>query len=183
MRLTMTTHTNPRMQTTTTIANPEHFRAEIGKRLDSIIQNEVISTNVELGIFNYVIRDATARKITRRWNCELFVTLYMNHLKSIMMNLTPHWVEQLNAKLITPHHFASMTHQELCPDKWAHIIDKKIKRDKCKYEIDMEASTTLFTCKKCKQNKCTYYQMQTRSADEPMTVFVSCLNCSARWRC
>jgi transcription elongation factor S-II len=25
--------------------------------------------------------------------------------------------------------------------------------------------------------------MQTRSADEPMTVFVSCHNCSASWKC
>jgi transcription elongation factor S-II len=31
-------------------------------------------------------------------------------------------------------------------------------------------------CPKCKNKKCTYYQMQTRSADEPMTTFLTCLN-------
>jgi DNA-directed RNA polymerase subunit M/transcription elongation factor TFIIS len=40
-----------------------------------------------------------------------------------------------------------------------------------------------FKCSKCKSQKTTYYQMQTRSADEPMTTFVTCLNCSKRWKC
>lgn len=45
-----------------------------------------------------------------------------------------------------------------------------------------EASTDAFKCGKCKQRKCTYYQLQTRSADEPMTTFVTCVNCDNRWK-
>ena len=45
-----------------------------------------------------------------------------------------------------------------------------------------KATTDQFQCGKCRQRKCTYYQMQTRSADEPMTTFVSCLNCGNRWK-
>ena len=37
--------------------------------------------------------------------------------------------------------------------------------------------------KSCGKNKCTYYELQTRSADEPMTTFVSCLNCGNHWKC
>ena len=44
------------------------------------------------------------------------------------------------------------------------------------------ATTDQFRCGKCRQYKCTYYQMQTRSADEPMTTFVQCVNCGNRWR-
>jgi len=33
-----------------------------------------------------------------------------------------------------------------------------------------QAETTAFKCGKCGQSKARYYQMQTRSADEPMTV-------------
>lgn len=44
------------------------------------------------------------------------------------------------------------------------------------------ATTDQFRCGKCRQRKCTYYQMQTRSADEPMTTFVQCVNCGNRWR-
>ena len=39
-----------------------------------------------------------------------------------------------------------------------------------------------FVCRKCKGTKCSHYSMQTRSSDEPMTVFVCCLTCGKRWR-
>jgi transcription elongation factor S-II len=42
---------------------------------------------------------------------------------------------------------------------------------------------SLFTCGRCKSIKTTSTQKQTRSADEPMTVFVLCLNCGKRWKC
>lgn len=47
----------------------------------------------------------------------------------------------------------------------------------------MEASTDQFLCGKCKNRKTTYYQLQTRSADEPMTTFVTCTVCGNRWVC
>ena len=40
-----------------------------------------------------------------------------------------------------------------------------------------------FQCRKCKSTKCTHYALQTRSSDEPMTVFVCCLGCGNQWRC
>ncbi|CAL1152289.1 unnamed protein product [Cladocopium goreaui] len=45
-----------------------------------------------------------------------------------------------------------------------------------------QPTTGMFTCGKCKGNKTTYFQMQTRSSDEPMTTFVTCLTCSNRWK-
>ena len=45
-----------------------------------------------------------------------------------------------------------------------------------------QESTDQFKCGKCGQRKCTYYQMQTRSADEPMTTFVTCTVCNNRWK-
>ena len=62
------------------------------------------------------------------------------------------------------------------------LINSKIK-DENKFSPKIEASTDDFTCHKCKSKKCSYYQLQTRSADEPMTTFVTCLNCNARWKC
>jgi DNA-directed RNA polymerase subunit M/transcription elongation factor TFIIS len=75
-----------------------------------------------------------------------------------------------------------MTHQELNPEHWKEYIERKIKRDSSKYTTNIEASTDMFTCKKCKSKKCTYYELQTRSADEPTTVFITCLDCGKHWK-
>ncbi|RIA91472.1 transcription factor S-II, central domain-containing protein [Glomus cerebriforme] len=45
-----------------------------------------------------------------------------------------------------------------------------------------QAETNMFRCGKCGQRKTTYFQMQTRSADEPMTTFVTCTVCNNRWK-
>jgi transcription elongation factor S-II len=49
--------------------------------------------------------------------------------------------------------------------------------------IPQAASTDQFRCGRCGQRACTYFQMQTRSADEPMTTFVTCMHCGNRWKC
>ncbi|OAG31876.1 transcription elongation factor S-II [Nematocida displodere] len=45
-----------------------------------------------------------------------------------------------------------------------------------------EAETEMFFCTNCRQKKCIYRQLQTRSADEPMTTFVSCVSCGNKWK-
>jgi transcription elongation factor S-II len=69
---------------------------------------------------------------------------------------------------------AFMTPQELKPEKWETI---KKKRELCEYKKNNMASTDLYQCKKCKERKCQVRQLQTRGADEPITNFVTCLNC------
>ena len=44
------------------------------------------------------------------------------------------------------------------------------------------SDTDMFTCGRCKQKKCTYSQLQTRSCDEPMTTFVTCTVCGNIWK-
>ena len=50
------------------------------------------------------------------------------------------------------------------------------------YEDKQESMTDQFKCARCKQRKCTYYELQTRSADEGMTIFITCIICGHRWR-
>ena len=76
-----------------------------------------------------------------------------------------------------------MTHIEIYPDIWNELIENKKKVDENKFNGNITATTDNFTCYKCKSQKCSYYQLQTRSADEPMTTYVDCLNCGNRWKC
>ncbi|XP_075663471.1 transcription elongation factor TFIIS-like [Castanea sativa] len=59
---------------------------------------------------------------------------------------------------------------------------KTLKR--CVHDANEEdkATTDMFQCSRCRERKCTYYQLQTRSADEPMTTYVTCVKCSKRWK-
>jgi transcription elongation factor S-II len=69
-------------------------------------------------------------------------------------------------------------------DKLYPKIYKEIKKRK-KYKEDKlknQAFTNAFPCRRCGAKKATFYQMQTRSADEPMTTFIKCLNCGNKWK-
>lgn len=165
-----------------TIENADNFRANIRKKINEKLKNEKASLNLERGIYNYTLKESDTRKIIKKWDNPFFVQIYLSHLKSILINLTDKWIETINNGDIQPHKLAFMTHQELNHDRWKEMIEAKSVRDANKFETNVAASTDTFTCRKCKNNKCTYYQMQTRSADEPMTVYISCTICGNRWK-
>jgi transcription elongation factor S-II len=165
------------------IDNSELFRTNIKNKINQLLKNEKHSSNLEKGIFNYAIKEADQCKIIKKWDNKHFIRIYVDRLRTIMMNLHEDIIKNITDETVKPHVVAFMTHQELLPDKWTGLIDAKIKRDKNKFETNMSASTNTFTCRKCKQNKCTYYELQTRSSDESMTIFCNCLTCGNRWKC
>ena len=164
------------------IEKPEIFRSNIRQKIDGVLKNEKNSSNLEKGIFNYALKEADQRKIVKKWDNKYFVQIYVDRLRSIYKNLNPKIIAQIDDGSIKVHTVAFMNHQELCPEKWDELITLKSKRDQNKFETNIEASTDTFTCRKCKQNKCTYMGVQTRSADEAMTIFVTCVSCGNRWK-
>lgn len=166
------------------IHSPETFRANIRKKLGNILGcEEIIVVNLEKGIFNYAIKEANNKKIVKKWENKAFAQIYVDKLRTIYMNLkNPELLQNIRNGEIVPQSIAFMTHQELNPSLWKILIDQKIKRDASKFTTNIQASTDMFTCKKCKSKKCTYYELQTRSADEPATIFVTCLDCGKHWK-
>jgi len=140
-----------------------------------------VGINLEKSVFNYAIQEARRRKIIKKWENPLFFHIYMDRLRTIFSNL----------RIILPHilsneiqiqQLTNMTHQEINPERWRVLIEQKVKRDALKYTNNIEASTDMFTCRKCRSKKCTYYELQTRSADEPASIFVTCLDCGKHWK-
>ncbi|OII72795.1 transcription elongation factor TFIIS [Cryptosporidium ubiquitum] len=116
---------------------------------------------------------------------------YNLQLKTIKWNLSDLKNPELNSKLyvgkITPEEIARMQSREMASDAKQKEREKHKQEslEACQSDWDLRnliQKEGQFTCGKCKTNKTTYYQMQTRSADEPMTTFVRCLNCGNRWK-
>lgn len=173
------------------IRDPNEFRIKLRTKLAVLLDLDVnsdthlkITANLEKGVFNYAIQESNFRKIVKKWENTAFSQLYVDRMRTIYTNL------KLNAELkrqvvsseIAPQTLAFMTHQEMNPDHWATMIETLMKRNASKFTDNTEASTDMFTCRKCKGKRCTYYEMQTRSADEPATIFVTCLDCKNHWR-
>jgi transcription elongation factor S-II len=165
------------------IQNSENFRENVANKLTLILNNHKNSINLEKGIYNSALAEADSKNIVKKWDNNSFLTLYINKLRSVYFNLNSDLIRQIDEKKIRPHEIAFMSHQQLRPSRWKELIELKKLRDDNLYSPKIEASTDNFTCYKCKSKKCTFYQLQTRSADEPMTTFVTCLDCSNRWKC
>lgn len=165
------------------IENPEKFRENIRKKINERLNDDVASTNLEKGIFNYALKEADQRKVVKKWDNKFFIQIYVSHLRSILSNLNDKLIEDVKNGTIQSHTIAFMTHQELNYEHWAELIKAKSERDKNKFETKIAASTDTFTCRKCKGKNCTYYLQQTKSADEPMTCYVSCIDCGNKWKC
>ena len=105
------------------IDNPEQFRSNIRKKLGDIFEQEKDAINLEKGIHNWSVKEADNKKIIKKWDNPAFVQLYLDHLRSIYINLqNTNLVTMVNNGDIKSQSIAFMTHQEICPDKWAELI-------------------------------------------------------------
>ena len=149
-----------------------------------------IAIKIEKGIYNNIIKYCNAKGILKKWENSFFKKLYVHKVISIYVNLdltsyvkNTRFIERLRSKEFKPYEIAEMEPSQIFPENWKKIYDEKEKRDKYLYEVNKDMATDMFTCGRCKKKECSYYQLQTRSADEPMTTFVTCLNCGKRWKC
>lgn len=113
---------------------------------------------------------------------------YRNRLRTLTMNLrnrkNPELRERVVGGAIAAKAFITMTPSEMAPDALKQEIEKLKKQNlfDAQGATEKRAVTDRFTCGKCKHKKVSYYQMQTRSADEPLTTFCTCENCGNRWK-
>jgi transcription elongation factor S-II len=88
---------------------------------------------------------------------------------------------------MTPEQLCAKRPQELANDDLKKAIEKARKD-----ALDLAAQnvlakekmtgSTVYKCSKCGKRDTSFYQLQTRSADEPMTTFITCNNCGHKWK-
>ena len=113
---------------------------------------------------------------------------YKNRIRSRIANLkdpkNPKLKEQVLIGKITAEQLAVMTADDMASDELKQLREKFTLEaiDDHKMAVQTGCKSSLLKCGKCKKSNCGYKEMQTRSADEPMTVFAFCFDCGHRWK-
>lgn len=113
---------------------------------------------------------------------------YKNRIRSRVSNLKDSKNPSLRLNVLSgaiePERIARMTAEEMASDDMKQLRQKLTKEAINDHQMAVTGGTKtdLLKCGKCKKSNCTYNQVQTRSADEPMTTFVFCNECGHRWK-
>ena len=139
------------------------------------VREKFESEEIEKAILNRCIHDAQKWFVDIDWTNTVFVDIY----RSRAVSLYPY--RELAATMDVTK-FVDSTLVDLNPKRWKEMIQSVIDKKKAMYSKKSTASIFLH-CSSCKKKtRCDFYQLQTRSADEPMTTFVTCLECDKKWK-
>jgi DNA-directed RNA polymerase subunit M/transcription elongation factor TFIIS len=184
------------------------LRARTVQEIDALLQIHVdsetlgaertrdlrIAENMEKGIFNYAVLQSTLKNHRRSWIDFAFYNTYVDKFISLYSVLDPEsYVNQKDStrdrilrkivsEEILPHEIVFMRSHEIFPERWTSVMEESKRSITSLFHQDTPSFSTQIRCGKCKQKKCTYYQLQTRSADEGATTFFCCHSCSYKWK-
>jgi len=144
---------------------------------------------LEMGIYNAALSEATRRLVPLTWEHENFRWIYTMIAKRTVSNFDPasyvkneSLMERWRDGEFTLDALGHWPSYDLKPTHWTGLKDQQFRREKRILEGNLAMATDRFRCSQCKKKMCSYYELQTRSADEPMTIFISCLNCGKNWK-
>jgi transcription elongation factor S-II len=161
------------------------FIEKLSKFLDLEV-DDVNLINIEKGVFNNAVKYCKNYNLPLKWTTKEFIREYSSNARKILANISyTRNYKQFKQNILDGKYeyydIVNLTHEQMDPEYWASIkinnMNKHISSSK------EEVADGIFTCNACKSKKTVYYQMQTRSADEPMTTYVTCTNCNKKWKC
>ena len=158
------------------------------QKLNLIINDKNICENIEKSIYNYASEQCKNKNIQPNIDNQIFLRIYVNKLMSIYNNLDKNsyiknesFHDEVIDGSINLEQIAFLSPQEINKKHWKKYIDKQSAVDEFLYSRSAGIRTQEYKCGRCKEHNCSYYQMQVRCSDEPMTTFINCLNCGNSW--
>ena len=151
-----------------------NYREHCKEQISTVVPTEKNVINIEKSIYNKTLSLATSYNIEKNWSNKIFQHIYKQKYVSVMIDLQNkdnNLIEKIESKEILSKNIALLSSEDIYPENWKHIEF-----------VDDNVEDGIFQCKKCKSRKTTYYSLQTRSADEPMTNFITCIECKNRWK-
>lgn len=144
---------------------------------------------LESCIFVATLEEAAKKHIFAHWKNPLFTEIHNYRQYKLFSNLHPQspvknkrLLKRVQDGELTMMDLARLEDIELYPENWKRLQDLQLVREQKILEGKAAAATDMFKCGRCGKRETTYYEMQTRSADEPMTIFITCVNCGKKWK-
>lgn len=167
---------------------------ETRERVRAHLQNDAGLTQVEaldaeIGVFNWALEMAEKKSVAKSWKQPSFAAIYAFKASSVVANFDANsfvenreLVDRMRRGEFAPHEVAFMTPQQVFPERWRLIKESKEQKDEYVYNEKQAAMTDQYKCGKCKYRECVYREVQLRSCDEPVSLFITCLKCGNAWR-
>ena len=160
-----------------------------------VISSLEMSMNIEDGVLKRTTRAFNRMNVSldnkNYWSPSFdnnhFIRRYKNNaynLLYVMKQPNSRVIERLVNNELNDKELACLHPSIIWTDGPYAQTEKELKEKEMIEEMSSQqiAPKGMFKCGKCKSDKTSYYQMQTRSADEPMTTFVRCIDCGKRWK-
>ena len=187
-------------------------RLKVANLLESLIDDPNKVTNLEKSILNSAIKLSNSKnapktivsklnkqnnidfekidfgrtRIKKSFENKYFCNIYKAQARKVIYNLrnVPGLQEKINTGEIECTELPFLKPEEIHPERWHDLFEKRSKKERANLDLENvdNMASGLFTCNKCKSDKTQFYSLQTRSADEPMTHYVTCLNCGKKWK-
>lgn len=166
------------------IINSSHMldRDKCVYEFNKILHDIDLSVGLENGIFEAMLLYITLNELGNHYISSIYYDKYNEIL--ININDDPQIKNRtlkstLLDKKIDPRYIAFMSPSQYHPQKWEEITKKNTIREQKENNI---STSDIYKCSKCGKSKCIIRQEQTRSADEPSTIYVHCLNCGKTFK-
>ena len=167
------------------------IRQKVIENFNELLENNELSNQLEESLLHVISDQAIKENMDIDWSNRVFWNMYRSKAITLYENLkgigsyvqnNEDWITKIKKGEISIRDFAELSAVELCPKRWKDALEKQLENEK-KLQSKNNTASIFMWCSGCKKkSKCDYYQMQTRSADEPMTTFMTCLECDRRWK-
>jgi len=159
---------------------PKTEREKTVKLFETFFENK-ISSEIEEGCYHFSSQLCSHNKDYQK----MFYGIYKENVKNLIYNLQSQnrTINDLILKIyegkFNPYNLAFLRPEELDEDKWMKVI---LRKNTTQQKLNNLPTIEWKTCRSCLGKEYFFYQLQTRSADEPITNFYICKKCNKTYR-
>ena len=169
------------------VSTPAEIRTKAVGMLDAVVGDIHTAKLLEKATWNHAVAFCKRKDQPLNWDNSAFRYAYTQKVLGVryVARERPEVFEKFKELDPTLKEFVNAKPHELWPERWSQAFEdaaRKALRFTDASAMDPKLMPDGILKCRCGSMKTSYYEMQTRSADEPMTVFAKCHTCGKRWK-